>query len=100
MLGSITTTLERRPAPGPMVGWGGTERDSGGGDGHLIGGGSAFKAVKAEAMMAATMVALVRAGTRWALAFCRMPWLPLMLLVAVAAAAEQQVPLVLWSSDR
>jgi hypothetical protein len=29
-----------------------------------------------------------------------MPWLPLMLLVAVAAAAEQQVPLVLWSSDR
>uniref|UniRef100_A0A8C0W2I9 V-type proton ATPase subunit S1 n=1 Tax=Castor canadensis TaxID=51338 RepID=A0A8C0W2I9_CASCN len=50
-------------------------------------------------MMAATMVAL-RAGTRWALAFCRMPWLPLMLLVAVAAAAEQQVPLVLWSSDR
>ncbi|XP_043314261.1 V-type proton ATPase subunit S1 isoform X2 [Cervus elaphus] len=51
-------------------------------------------------MMAATAAARVRAGTRRAPALCRMPWLPLMLMAAAAAASEQQVPLVLWSSDR
>uniref|UniRef100_A0A4W2FU08 ATPase H+ transporting accessory protein 1 n=1 Tax=Bos indicus x Bos taurus TaxID=30522 RepID=A0A4W2FU08_BOBOX len=51
-------------------------------------------------MMAATAAAQVRAGTRWAPALCRMPWLPLMLVAAAAATSEQQVPLVLWSSDR
>ncbi|KAM9668456.1 V-type proton ATPase subunit S1 [Dama dama] len=51
-------------------------------------------------MMAATAAARVRAGTRRAPALCRMPWLPLMLVAAAAAASEQQVPLVLWSSDR
>ncbi|KAM7225414.1 hypothetical protein CapIbe_023391 [Capra ibex] len=52
-------------------------------------------------MMAATAAARLRAGTRRAPALCRMPWLPLMLVMAAAAATlEQQVPLVLWSSDR
>nr|KAF6359492.1 ATPase H+ transporting accessory protein 1 [Myotis myotis] len=51
--------------------------------------------------MAATVAAPVRAGTSRAPAFCQMKWLPLLLVaVAAAAAAEQQVPLVLWSSDR
>lgn len=50
--------------------------------------------------MAATAAAQVRAGTRWAPPLCRMPWLPLMLVAAAAATSEQQVPLVLWSSDR
>ena len=54
-----------------------------------------------EVMMAATAAARVRAGTRRAPALCRMPWLPLILVAAAAAAtSEQQVPLVLWSSDR
>lgn len=47
--------------------------------------------------MAATVVSRKRMGT-W-----RAPvlWLPLSLVAVVAAvAAEQQVPLVLWSSDR
>uniref|UniRef100_A0A8I3QRA4 ATPase H+ transporting accessory protein 1 n=1 Tax=Canis lupus familiaris TaxID=9615 RepID=A0A8I3QRA4_CANLF len=48
--------------------------------------------------MAAMAAARVLAGTRRAPALRQMRWLPL-LLVAVAAA-EQQVPLVLWSSDR
>uniref|UniRef100_G3T2G2 ATPase H+ transporting accessory protein 1 n=1 Tax=Loxodonta africana TaxID=9785 RepID=G3T2G2_LOXAF len=40
-----------------------------------------------------------RAGT--AVTFWQIRWLPLLLaLTAVAVAAEQQVPLVLWSSDR
>lgn len=47
--------------------------------------------------MAATVAARVRAGTS-APAFWQMQWLPLLLVAA--AAAEQQVPLVLWSSDR
>ncbi|XP_042523370.1 V-type proton ATPase subunit S1 [Dipodomys spectabilis] len=49
--------------------------------------------------MAANVLTWVQTGTQWALAIWRMPWLPLLLMVA-AAAAEQQVPLVLWSSDR
>ncbi|XP_034505721.1 V-type proton ATPase subunit S1 [Ailuropoda melanoleuca] len=48
--------------------------------------------------MAAMAVARVLARTRQAPALWQMRWLPL-LLIAVAAA-EQQVPLVLWSSDR
>ncbi|XP_057574434.1 V-type proton ATPase subunit S1 [Hippopotamus amphibius kiboko] len=53
-------------------------------------------------MMAATAADRVRAGTRRAPALCQIPWLPLLLVAAAAAAAasEQQVPLVLWSSDR
>lgn len=52
-------------------------------------------------MMAAGVVARVRTGTRWASALWQMPWLPLLLVtVAAAVVAEQQVPLVLWSSDR
>ncbi|XP_016077421.1 PREDICTED: V-type proton ATPase subunit S1 [Miniopterus natalensis] len=52
-------------------------------------------------MMAATVAARVQAGTRRAPAFWQMRWLPLLLVAAAAAAAaEQQVPLVLWSSDR
>ncbi|XP_070319049.1 V-type proton ATPase subunit S1 isoform X2 [Odocoileus virginianus] len=51
-------------------------------------------------MMAATAATRVRAGTRRAPALCQMPWLPLMLVAAAAASSEQQVPLVLWSSDR
>ncbi|ERE65606.1 V-type proton ATPase subunit S1, partial [Cricetulus griseus] len=48
-------------------------------------------------MMAATVVSQMRMGTRWA----RVLWLHLFLVVVAAAvAAEQQVPLVLWSSDR
>ncbi|KAK2506563.1 hypothetical protein MC885_019840 [Smutsia gigantea] len=50
-------------------------------------------------MMAVTAVDWLRVGTRRAPAFWQMQWLPLLLVVA-AAAAEQQVPLVLWSSDR
>ncbi|XP_004482927.1 V-type proton ATPase subunit S1 [Dasypus novemcinctus] len=51
-------------------------------------------------MMAAAAAAARRgrARTRRAPALWRLPWLALML--AAAAAAEQQVPLVLWSSDR
>lgn len=52
-----------------------------------------------EAVMAATAAAPGRAGTLRAPAFCQMKWLPV-LLAAAAAVAEQQVPLVLWSSDR
>ncbi|KAL4844192.1 hypothetical protein H8958_007963 [Nasalis larvatus] len=55
-------------------------------------------------MMAATATARVRMGQRCAQALWRMPWLPVFLSLAAAAAAaaaaEQQVPLVLWSSDR
>ena len=51
-------------------------------------------------MMAATAVDRVRAGMRRALALWQMPWLPLVMVAAAAAASEQQVPLVLWSSDR
>ncbi|XP_015362463.1 V-type proton ATPase subunit S1 [Marmota marmota marmota] len=51
-------------------------------------------------MMAARLVARVRTGSRWAPALWQMPWLPLLLVSAAAAVAEQQVPLVLWSSDR
>lgn len=59
------------------------------------------EAVETEAVMAATVAAPVRAGTSRAPAFCQMKWLPLLLVVVAAAAvAEQQVPLVLWSSDR
>uniref|UniRef100_A0ABK0M8U2 ATPase H+ transporting accessory protein 1 n=1 Tax=Rattus norvegicus TaxID=10116 RepID=A0ABK0M8U2_RAT len=48
-------------------------------------------------MMAATVVSRIRTGTRWAPVL----WLLLSLVaVAAAVAAEQQVPLVLWSSDR
>ncbi|KAM4818536.1 V-type proton ATPase subunit S1 [Thomomys bottae] len=51
--------------------------------------------------MAATVLTWVQSGTHWALAMWRMLWLPLLLMVTTAAAAaEQQVPLVLWSSDR
>ncbi|XP_008587160.1 PREDICTED: V-type proton ATPase subunit S1 [Galeopterus variegatus] len=48
--------------------------------------------------MAATAAARVRMGTRWAPALWRMRWMTLLLVAS--AAAEQQVPLVLWSSDR
>ncbi|XP_020936413.1 V-type proton ATPase subunit S1 [Sus scrofa] len=53
-------------------------------------------------MMAAAAAARVRAGTRRGPALWQMPWLPLVAVavVAAASAAEQQVPLVLWSSDR
>lgn len=52
-------------------------------------------------MMAATAAARVRARPRRVPALWQIRWLPLLLLVvAAAAAAEQQVPLVLWSSDR
>ncbi|XP_031516652.1 V-type proton ATPase subunit S1-like [Papio anubis] len=55
-------------------------------------------------MMAATATARVRMRPRCAQALWRMPWLPVFLSLAAAAAAaaaaEQQVPLVLWSSDR
>lgn len=48
-----------------------------------------------------TAAARVRAGTLRVPALWRMPWLRLLLLLmAELAAAEQQVPLVLWSSDR
>lgn len=52
--------------------------------------------------MAAAAAARVRAGTRRGPALWQMPWLPLVAVavVAAASAAEQQVPLVLWSSDR
>ncbi|XP_004443398.1 PREDICTED: V-type proton ATPase subunit S1 [Ceratotherium simum simum] len=50
-------------------------------------------------MMAATAAARLRVGMRRVAVLWQMRWLPL-LLVALAAAAEQQVPLVLWSSDR
>ncbi|XP_022422318.1 V-type proton ATPase subunit S1 [Monodon monoceros] len=52
--------------------------------------------------MAATAVDRVRAGMRRSLALWQMPWLPLVMVAAaaVAVASEQQVPLVLWSSDR
>ncbi|XP_052026033.1 V-type proton ATPase subunit S1 [Apodemus sylvaticus] len=47
--------------------------------------------------MAATVVSRIRMGTRRA----PVMWLPLSLVaVAAAVATEQQVPLVLWSSDR
>ncbi|PNJ09524.1 ATP6AP1 isoform 6, partial [Pongo abelii] len=57
---------------------------------------------------AATATARVRMGPRCAQALWRMPWLPVFLSLAAAvvaaaaaaAVAEQQVPLVLWSSDR
>ncbi|KAM9576788.1 V-type proton ATPase subunit S1 [Trichechus inunguis] len=49
----------------------------------------------------AAAAARVRAGSRRVPALWRMRWLPLLLSVTAAAvAAEQQVPLVLWSSDR
>lgn len=54
---------------------------------------------EAEAVMAATAATWMQAGTRQVPAPWQMRWLPLMLMAA-AAAAEQQVPLVLWSSDR
>lgn len=50
-------------------------------------------------MMATVAASPVRARLRRALAFWQIRWLPLLLLL-VPAAAEQQVPLVLWSSDR
>ncbi|KAF6090051.1 ATPase H+ transporting accessory protein 1 [Phyllostomus discolor] len=49
--------------------------------------------------MAATVAVCVREGTRRAPAFWQMRLLALLLVVA-ATATEQQVPLVLWSSDR
>lgn len=50
---------------------------------------------------AATAAARMRTETLRVPAPWRVPWLPLLLLlVAVVTAAEQQVPLVLWSSDR
>ncbi|XP_045701451.1 V-type proton ATPase subunit S1 [Phyllostomus hastatus] len=49
--------------------------------------------------MAATVAVCVREGTRRAPAFWQMRLLSLLLVVA-ATATEQQVPLVLWSSDR
>lgn len=53
--------------------------------------------LKAEAMMAATVVSRIRTGTGRA----PVMWLSLSLVaVAAAVATEQQVPLVLWSSDR
>ncbi|KAG8513825.1 V-type proton ATPase subunit S1, partial [Galemys pyrenaicus] len=58
------------------------------------------EAAEMEAMMAATAAPRVPAGTRRASELWQMQWLPLLLVVAAAAAAEQQVPLVLWSSDR
>lgn len=59
------------------------------------------EALETEAVMAATVAAPARAGTSRAPAFSQMKWLPLFLVMAAAAAvAEQQVPLVLWSSDR
>lgn len=51
-----------------------------------------------DAVMAATAAARLRAGTLQAPALWQMRWL-LFVLVAVAEA-EQQVPVVLWSSDR
>lgn len=72
----------------------------GGGDGHLICGGSGVETVEAEAMMAATAAARVPARTQRAPALWQIRCLPLLLVVVVATAAEQQVPLVLWSSDR
>lgn len=57
------------------------------------------EAVEAEAVMAAMLTAYVRKGTRRAPAFWQMRLLSVLLVVA-AAATEQQVPLVLWSSDR
>lgn len=48
--------------------------------------------------MAAMAASRVQAGTRQAPALWQMRWLPLLLMAV--AAAEQQVPLVLWSSDR
>lgn len=51
-------------------------------------------------MMAATAAGWAQAGTRRAPPPWQMPWLPLLLVAVAAAAAEQQVPLVLWSSDR
>ncbi|XP_036912850.1 V-type proton ATPase subunit S1 [Sturnira hondurensis] len=50
--------------------------------------------------MAATVAACVRQGTRRSPAFSQMRLLSLLLVAAAAAATEQQVPLVLWSSDR
>uniref|UniRef100_A0A8C4MPY2 ATP6AP1 n=1 Tax=Equus asinus asinus TaxID=83772 RepID=A0A8C4MPY2_EQUAS len=50
--------------------------------------------------MAATAAARVRAGTRRAPELWQMRWLLLFLVAEAAAATEQQVPLVLWSSDR
>uniref|UniRef100_A0A8C5L3M6 V-type proton ATPase subunit S1 luminal domain-containing protein n=1 Tax=Jaculus jaculus TaxID=51337 RepID=A0A8C5L3M6_JACJA len=49
--------------------------------------------------MAATVLSSMRIGTPWAPAL----WLPLILVVVAAmvtTAAEHQVPLVMWSSDR
>ncbi|XP_004717613.1 V-type proton ATPase subunit S1 [Echinops telfairi] len=52
-------------------------------------------------MAAAAAVARERAGERQVPALGRMRWLSLVLVVTAAAVtAEQQVPLVLWSSDR
>ncbi|XP_032702161.1 V-type proton ATPase subunit S1 [Lontra canadensis] len=48
--------------------------------------------------MAATAAVRAQAGTRQAPALWQMRWMPLLLMAV--AAAEQQVPLVLWSSDR
>lgn len=51
-------------------------------------------------MAAAAAVGRVRTGARRTPVLWRMLWLPLLMVAAVAAAAEHQVPLVLWSSDR
>ena len=50
--------------------------------------------------MAATAAARLQAGTRQAPALWQMRWLLLVLVAVAEAEAEQQVPLVLWSSDR
>ncbi|XP_019489222.1 PREDICTED: V-type proton ATPase subunit S1 [Hipposideros armiger] len=51
-------------------------------------------------MMAVTAAARVPARTQRAPALWQIRCLPLLLVVVAATAAEQQVPLVLWSSDR
>ncbi|XP_066213000.1 V-type proton ATPase subunit S1 [Saccopteryx leptura] len=55
-----------------------------------------------EAVMAAMVAGRMQARMRRAPAIWQVQWLPLLLmaLAVAAAAAEQQVPLVLWSSDR
>lgn len=92
-------SLRSRLASRPMARWGaGLQR----GDRSSDLPGPASETVETEAVMAATVALRIRTGTQRTLVPWRMPW-PLLLLAAVAvaaAASEQQVPLVLWSSDR